>query len=141
MPPDVAGTWKAQDSPWKIVLNHNGTVSSAVIPMGDVEIEPNQTNRIEMKDGSLSTFKAGDFIAEYMPKTRELFISIEIEEIHINFLDNVIDGNSVDRFVGPVSEDGKFWRADWITVFDYGPLLPQEPNDIFAKPLTFEKME
>jgi len=141
LPPDIAGTWKAQDSPWKIVLSPNGTVSSAVIPMGEVEIKPNQTTKVEMKDGSFSTFKAGDCVVEYTPDTRELFVSVEMEKIHIKFLDNVIDGNSIDRFVGPVSEDGKFWMADWIAVFDYGPRFPQEPNDISAKPLVFEKIE
>ena len=137
----IAGTWKAQDSPWKIVLSPDGAVSSAVIPMGEVEIKPNQTTRVEMKDGSYSTFKAGDCMVEYTPETRELFVSVEMEKIDIRFLDNVIAGNSIDRFVGPVSEDGKFWMADWITVFDYGPRFPQEPNDISATPLIFEKIE
>jgi len=141
LPTDIAGTWKAQDSPWKIVISGDGTVSSAIIPMGEVEIKPNQTTNVEMKDGSLGTFKAGDCVVEYVPQTRELFVSVEMEQIHIKFLDNVIDGNSIDRFVGPVSQDGKFWMADWITIFDYGPRFPQEPNDIVAKPLVFEKIK
>ena len=141
LPPDIAGTWKAQDSPWKIVLSGDGSVSSAVIPMGEAEIKPHQTTRLEMKDGSFSSFKAGDCLVDYSPDTRELFVSVEIEKIYIKFLDNVIDGNSIDRFVGPVSEDGKFWMADWITIFDYGPRFPQEPNDISATPLVFEKIE
>jgi len=141
LPTDIAGTWKAQDSLWKIVISGDGTLSSAVIPMGEVEIKPNQTTKVEMKDGSFSTFKAGDCVVEYTPKTRELFVSVQMEKIHVKFLDNVIDGNSIDRFVGSVSQDGKFWMADWITIFDYGPRFPQEPNDIFAKPLVFEKMK
>lgn len=141
IPPDVAGTWKAYDSPWKIVLSPDGTVSSAVIPMGEVELKPNQITKVEMKDGQLSTYKAGDFDVEYIPSTRELLVSIEVEDIHIVFLDNVIDGNSVDRFVGPVSEDGKEWIADWINMFDYGPRFPQDANDIYAGQLIFEKLE
>ena len=141
LPPDIAGTWKAHDSPWKIVLSPDGTVSSAVIPMGVVEVKPNQTTKVEMKDGSYSTYKAGDCVVEYMPNTRELFVSVEMEEIHIVFLDNVIDGNSIDRFIGPVSEDGKVWTADWINVFDYGPRFPQDANDTFSGQLIFEKIE
>ena len=141
LPPDITGTWKAQDSPWKIVLSPDGTVSSAVIPMGEVEVKPNQTTKTEMKDGSYSTFKAGDCVVEYTLTTRELFVSVQMEEIHIAFLDNVIDGNSIDRFIGPVSEDGKVWTADWITVFDYGPRFPQDANDVFAGQLIFEKIE
>jgi len=141
LPPDIAGTWKADNSPWEIVLSPDGTVVSAVIPMGQVEVRPNQTTEVEMKDGSISTYKAGDCIVEYTPETRELFVSVEMEEIHIRFLDNRIDGNSIDRFIGPVSEDGGVWTADWINVFDYGPRFPQDENDIFAEPLTFEKLE
>ena len=141
LPPDIAGTWKAQDSPWKIVLSPDGTVSSAVIPMGVVEVKPNQTTKTEMKDGSYSTFRAGDCVVEYMPTTRELFVSIQMEEIHVVFLDNAIDGNSIDRFIGPVSEDGKVWTADRVTVFDYGPRFPQDANDTFGGQLIFEKIE
>jgi len=141
LPTDIAGTWKAQDSPWKIVLSDDGTVSSAVIPMGEVEIKPNQTVKVEMKDGSFSTFKAGDCVVQYTPATRELFVSVQMEKIHIKYEDNVIEGKSIDRFVGPISEDGKVWTAAWITVFDYGPQFPQDPNDISAEPLIFEKIK
>lgn len=141
LPPAIAGTWKAQDSPWKIVLAPDGTVTSAVIPMGEVEIRPNRTTKVEMMDGSYSTYKAGDFIVEYIPNTRELFVSVEMEKIHIVFIDNVIDGNSNDRFIGPISEDGKTWTADWINIFDYGPRFPQDANDIFAGQLIFEKVK
>jgi hypothetical protein len=141
LPADIAGAWKAQGSSWKIVLSADGTVSSAVVPMGEIEIKPNQTAKVEMKDGGYSTFKAGDCVVQYTPATRELFVSVQIKKIHIVFGDNVIDGSSTDRFVGPVSEDGKVWAADWITVFNYGPRFPQDPNDVFAEPLIFEKVK
>jgi hypothetical protein len=140
-PKSLAGTWKAQDNPWKIVLSPNGTISSIVIPLAEVEIRPNRITKMEMKDGSISTFKGGSCVAEYTPQTRELFVSIEIKKIHIKFFDIVIDGNSIDRLVGPVSEDGKVWTADWITTFDYGPHLPQDINDIYAEQLIFEKIK
>jgi hypothetical protein len=109
--------------------------------MGEVEIRPNKTTRVEMRDGSFSTYATGDCVVNYTPATRELFVSIEMKKIHVLFMDNVIDGNSIDRFVGPVSEDGKVWTPDLISVFDYGPRFPQDPNDIFAQPLVFEKVE
>lgn len=141
LPADIAGTWKAQNSPWKIVISPDGTVISAVIPMGEVEVRPHKTTKLEMVDGSYSTYKAGDCMVGYMPDTRELFVSVEMEKINVVYLDNVIDGNSIDRFVGPVSEDGKTWMADWINVFDYGPRFPQDANDTFAGQLVFEKVK
>jgi len=141
LPPDVAGTWQARGSQWKIVVEPDATLASAVIDMGTVEVKPNKTAKVEMKDGSFSTYTAGECPVEYNPDTRELFVTVEVEEMHIRFMDNAIDGNSVDRFMGPVSEDGKEWTADWIKVFDYGPRFPQGPNDIAARPLIFDKVE
>jgi len=141
IPPEITGTWKAYDSPWKIELSPNGKVVSAVIPMGIVEVKPNKTTKVEMKDGQFSTYKTGDFDVQYTADTRELFVSIEVKDMHIVFLHNVIDGNSIDNLVGPVSEDGKTWKADWINVFDYGPRFPQDPNSILAGQLLFEKVE
>jgi len=141
LPPDIAGTWKARKDPWKIILSPDGTVSSAVIDMGTVEVRPNKTTKVEMRDGQFSTYKAGDCIVEYTPATRDLYVSVEMEQIHVVYLDNVIDGNSIDRFAGPVSQDGKTWIADWIKVFDYGPRFPQDPNDTYNGPVTFEKID
>jgi len=141
LPAEVAGVWQARESPWRIVIDPNGTVISVVIPMSVVEVRPNQTTRVEMKDDSWSTFKAGNCTVEYTPQTRDLFVTVRMDEIHVAFLDNRIDGNSTDRFVGPVSEDGKTWKAEWVTIFDYGPRFPQEPNDLFAEPLIFDKVD
>lgn len=138
-PAELAGTWQAVDSPWKIVLARNGTVSSALVPLGEVEIRPNKTTKVEMADGSYSTYEAGDSIVEYIPDNRELFITVEIKKVHVIFKDNVFDGNSIDRFVGQVSEDGKVWTADWIRVCDYGPRFPMDANDTYAGQLIFEK--
>jgi len=140
LPPDIAGTWKARKGPWKIVLSPDGTVASTVIEMGTVEVRPNKTTRVKMKDGQFSTYKAGDCIVEYTPATRELYVSVEMEQIHVVYLDNVIDGNSIDRFAGPVAQDGKTWIADWIKIFDYGPRFPQDPNYVYQGPMTFEKI-
>ena len=140
LPPDIAGTWKAYDAPWEIVLSPEGTVVSAVIATATVKIRPNQTTEVEMKDGSISSFKAGDCIVEYTPGTRELFVSLEMEDIHIKYMDIVIDGNSTDIFTGPVSEDGKVWPADWAKIFDYGTRFPWDPNNV-GESVLFEKVE
>ena len=139
LPGIVVGTWKARGSPWLIELGPEGVVS-AVIPLGVVQVRPNQASEVEMKDGSISTYKAGDCYAEYNPVNRELFVSIEMDETYIRFMDQVIDGNSIDRFIGSISDDGKTWTPDNITIFDYGPRFPQDENDIYPEPMVFEKV-
>jgi len=142
-PPFLAGTWltSSPETPgWQIVLTPEGTVSSAIIPMMGTIISPNQTTKIEMKDGSFSTFKAGDCPVDYDPITLELSVVIYVERIHIKFMDIVTDGYSKDVFAGKVSEDGKTWLPDWIGLFDYGPGLQQDPNDAYNGVLPFAKV-
>jgi hypothetical protein len=142
-PPALAGTWQADGSVWRIVLSKDGKVESAVVLMGQAEIKPNETTKFEMKDGRFSHITAGDCIAEYKPAGRELVVSIEQKDIYIPLPGNdVLAGNSVDVFSGPVSRDGKTWNARQLTVFDYGPRFPQDENDINnPQPLTFRKVE
>ncbi len=141
LPDDIAGTWKARESKWRIVLSPEGTVSSMRIPMCIVDLKPNQATKVKMKHGEFSTFEAGDCEVEYTPAKRELFVKIDMKRIHVAFPDDALEGSSVDRFMGPVSEDGKVWTADWINIFDYGPRFPQDANGIYAEPLLFDKVE
>jgi hypothetical protein len=140
-PAFLAGTWQAQDSPWKIVLTPDGRVSSAIVSWEE-EVRPNQTTEFEMLDGKISHITAGDCIAEYRPAGRQLFVSIELKDIHIVFPADLLTGNSIDNFTGTVSEDGRTWNAEQITVFDYGPSFPQTPDDVnYPQPIVFNKVE
>jgi len=141
LPPDIAGTWKAYDSPWKIVLSPDGKVASAVIPMGRVEIRPNRTTKVELRGGGISTYKVGDCTVDYTPETRELFVSVDVQEFHIVLMDKRLDSNIMYYLVGEVSKDGKIWEPNFIEVFGYGTRLAKDPNDLSATPLTFEKVK
>ncbi len=140
LPLDITGVWQARESPWRIVLGPDGTVTSAVIPMGTVTVQPRQTTKVEMKDGSWSTYTAGDCPVKYKHGTRELFVVIEMADINIVYMTERIKGTSTDRFIGAVSDDGKVWRTDWISLFDYGPRFPQDPNDVYSGTLIFDKV-
>ncbi len=140
LPPEVAGVWQAVNLPWKIVLTPDGQIPEATVLWGDV-VRPNQKTEFQMPD-CLSYLVGGDFAVEYRPVDRELSVSIELKDIHICLpIAAVVDGNSLDTFVGKVSEDGKVWEAGWITVTDWGPDFPQGPNDIIIEPVVFNKVE
>ncbi len=140
-PAFLAGTWQAQDSPWSIVLTPDGQVSSATVSWEEV-VRPNQTTEFEMLDGRISRITAGEFFVEYRPAGRQLLVSIELKDIHIVFPADLLTGNSIDIFGGTVSEDGRTWNAEQTTVFDYGPDLPQTPDDVnYPQPIVFNKVE
>jgi len=138
---DICGIWQAKDSPWRIVITPDGKVSSALIPMGEVEIKPNLTTRVEMQDGSVSTFTAGDCPVEYQPETRELLVVITIKHLQVVYLNNKIEGNSQYFFAGNISKDGQTWYADVIETFNYGPRFPQDSNDICPEGIVFQKVQ
>jgi hypothetical protein len=141
-PAFLAGTWQAQDAPWQVVLTPDGTVDSAVVAMAEARVRPNQTTEFEMLDGSISHITAGELFAEYRPAGRQLFVSIELKDIHIVFPDDLLKGNTIDNFTGTVSEDGRTWNAEHITIFDYGPRFPQVPDDVnYPTPIVFNKVE
>jgi len=143
IPSFAAGTWQERphdDWPWTITIETNGIVSSAVTPFVGVEVKPGQTTKVEMADGNVSTFVAGDMYAEYTPATRELFVYVEIKEFHIRVQGIRTDGSRVDRLYGPVSEDGLIWKPDYIDILDLGPELPIDPTGAEATPLVFDKV-
>ncbi len=134
----IAGTWKAEKSPWQIVISKDGLVESAIFPMGEAMVIPNKTTYIDMKDGSKSSYKSGDFPLYYYPERSELEVTIKVEKIHIKFLDNEIKGSNETLFVGAISEDGKQWDAVIAERFDYGPRFPQ--GEITPKLMKFIKI-
>lgn len=140
LPPEVAGTWKAEKTPWEITLTPNGEVASAVIFMGGVKIKPNQTTKKQMLDGQYSTWKAGPCEVSYNPENRKLFVNILIEHMVGKMGDFTLEGFTDDFFTGPVSEDGKTWNANWINRFDYGERFPMDPNFI-NEPQIFKKVD
>jgi hypothetical protein len=138
LPSDIAGVWQAEGSSWQIIISQDGKVSSAILPLGEVEVKPNQDTIVEMQDGGKSIYAAGDFEVNYDPSNRNLEVAIKMENIHLAFPDGAIDGNSTDIFSGKVSESGKTWDTIWFTTFDYGPKFPQDPNAT-GEPLRFYK--
>ena len=141
IPPFVAGTWQMRDGAYRFVIEPNGVVSSADIYLMNITIRPHQTTFVKMKDGNVSDFTTGDLSAEYNPANRELFVFIELRKFLIRFFDIRTGGSQVDRFIGPVSEDGKTWNCEWISLFDYGPDLPQDVNEMAPSLCIFDKVE
>jgi hypothetical protein len=141
LPSFVIGTWQQRAGVWRFVIEPNGVVSSAVIPLMDTTLRPHQTTLVKMKDENESTFTGGDMFAEYNPASRELFVFIELKKFQIRYYEIRTGGSQVDRFTGPVSENGKVWSPEWISIPDYGPELPLDANSIEPAPCIFDKVE
>jgi hypothetical protein len=137
LPPDIAGTWRAKESPWKIVLSPQGKVTSAVIPLGAVEVRPNRTSRIQGQKGEPGIFEAGDFEVYYDAEIRELLVSIEIKHVYLD-MGRILEGTCGYFITGNVSENGEAWYADVFTSWDLA-VLGLDPNSTAEEP-TFKQI-
>lgn len=130
----LAGTWEANKNNdlnyWRIVFEPDGAISSAVIPLGEVEVRPNQTTEYEGPKGEPGFFKAGDFQVYCNPQSRELSVNIKIKQF---YLERVLEWNVILKgsweyfIVGDVSEDGKTWEGGVFSSPDITVIVP-DPN-------------
>jgi hypothetical protein len=137
-----AGQWQATygtSGQWTICFAPDGSLDSAVISLGNIRIRPKEVTHVTNRGNQTSTIKAGPCDVKYSPETRNLYTRIPLEDVHIVYENNVIDGNQVDQFMGIVSEDGKTWVADWINTFNYGPRFPQNVKNDHVKRLIFKR--
>jgi hypothetical protein len=148
-PKSLAGTWKCEWAGLEIGFKPDGTISSAVIPIGMPRMGPNETIEFNNPEtGGKGFFQTGPMLTYYTPSKRELTAKLYLKRYRIELEDGgVIEGNSEDIFTGKVSEDGKEWKADWfefpeyyITAEAYKNFeIPFDPNESFQDTLIFQK--
>ncbi|MBE0537266.1 MAG: hypothetical protein IH624_16505 [Phycisphaerae bacterium] len=145
-PASLAGRWKGQKN-WEIVLEPDGTVSSAQHGIGGVLVRPKHLSTVTDPERSThNTYKAGRWLVHYLPDARELRVEIVLDEVHLEWGGVVLDGKVKDVFVGKVSEDGSTWRTEWFSFAEYttpehqDTVLAPTEDEIFADAIIFEKV-
>jgi len=147
-PAFLVGRWKADKGGWEFVFEPDGTISSAVVSLGRVTMKPGQVTTTPMKLGGKGVFEPGQWTVQYTPEPRELLVEIAIDHFRVERGDNVVQGQSRDFFIGPVSEDGQMWWADRFSFPEYivdtkkhpNYKLPFDPNDNPQDSLIFQKV-
>ena len=148
-PEFLAGTWKANKHGWKIDFGPDGSISSVVHIIGGVALKPLQVTKVAMKKGGEGVYKAGKWTVNYDSDFRELFVEIELLHFRTELGQDVVEGKSTDIFVGPVSEDGTQWEAQWFSYPEYYVTtdkydhykLPVDPNENPKGLLIFSKVD
>ena len=118
-PQDMVGTWRADRNGWEFVFNPDGTISSAVISMGRVRMEPGKTAVVPMINDGQGTFEPGPWAVHCDAESRTLTVHIEIQRLRVEVVTSLVTGRSRDTFVGTVSPDGKTWDVVWTSFPDY----------------------
>ena len=147
-PESFAGVWKADKSGWEFVFEPDGTISSAVITMGRVRMKPGEVTTVPMKLGGKGVYEPGEWMVYYTPDDQELMVKISLKNFYVELGKDSLEGKSTDIFNGPIPQDGKLWRVNWTSYFDYvahtaeHPNFPitEDPNRGISKTLIFEKV-
>ena len=147
-PASMAGQWKADQGGWEIVFEPDGTISSAVISFGKINVVPGQVTTIPMRKGGQGVVEPDLWTVQYSQESRELVVEIRMKNFRMELGDNLVEGNLRDLLIGEVSEDGQSWRADWISYGDYivttsehdGYKLPMSEGSEIKGTLLFKKV-
>lgn len=147
-PENLAGVWKADSGGWEIVIEPNGTITSAVVSLGRVRLEPGKKTVVPMKMGGKGVFQAGPWAVYYSSERRELTVEITIESFRVELGESVVRGQTMDVFFGTVSPDGRSWWAsrfsfpqyvaDTKKYHDYKLIV--DPNETPPEELLFQKV-
>ena len=147
-PEDLAGVWKADSGGWEIVIEPNGTISSAVVSLGRVRLKPARETVVPMKMGGKGVFQAGRWAVHYSHERRELTVEITIESFRVELGESVVKGQTMDLFFGTVSPDGKSWWARRFSFPQYvadtkkyrNHKLVVDPNETPPEDLLFQRV-
>ena len=147
-PKDLAGVWVGDRSDWIIQIEDDGTISQIFTPWS-VRIIAGKVNTYELINNGKGSVEPGEWAADYDPVSRDLTVGLELKSFRwaVPWVvgEQVIEGNSLDTFVGKVSRDEKKWEAEWNQFIQYyvttdqlkHHALPVDENLFDQGPVTF----
>ena len=147
-PEIMVGAWEAETSlegsKWGIKFEPDGSILKIIhslvgpidVAEGGVELE----GRVE---GAYMVLQLGDCQSEYNPETNMLNVKIVTDHYILKLPNGDLQGRIEDYFSGPVSEDGKTWKAEWRNYnwLDGANPLPVDIIDANPIPLVFTKID
>lgn len=125
-PEFLAGTWRGDRLGWVLVIEPDGSISSAVVAFGQTEMEPNTKLDVKGQGGGHGAYEAGDFTLEYDTQSREITVSLELIDIYMYMVKAELKGSIEYLISGTVSEDGKIIDAEIFTKMGLAYLTPVE---------------
>ena len=145
-PDFLVGIWKCGTDPnqytWGFKFEKDGTISAM----------RNFLNlRIEVSEGSVYEQAAdanvgwastlGPVEVNYDPNGRILMVKVVTDYFMFRIYAQMLEGNSVDTFTGPVSQDGLTWTAEWRSVSRMLDGPPLDFNNPSIYPVVFYKVQ
>jgi hypothetical protein len=139
-PEFLAGTWSGNQLGWELVIEPNGSISSAVVAFGQTRMEPNKKLDVKGKGGGHGAYEAGDFTLEYDTESREITVLLELKDVYMYMVKAELKGSIEYLISGTVSEDEKIIDAGVFTEMKLAYLTPVEGNEYFSYTYRFLRL-
>jgi len=146
-PEVMVGVWEVEISQygkWGIKFEPDGSIRKIIHSLaGPVKLQEGGTYAHSETDDAYYVFVMGTCEADYIPSTGILKVKIIVDHFTMKVPAGELVGRIEDYFEGPISEDGKTWKVNWL---NYGWLEgadPPDPEVIEANPipLVFTKLD
>jgi len=114
-PAFLVGSWRTDTAGarWIFTFEADGRISKMRHFIG-ADFDVAEGGLIEpWRNNAEAAYFLGPCNAVYKPESRELTVTIIIEHYTIEFPNGKMEGSFRDHLTGPVSQDGKTWRATW----------------------------
>ena len=136
-PEFLVGTWRPNESRWLLTFEADGRISK-MRHFGGMEIDVAEGGLWEQwRDNIEALYVLGPCEARYNTETRELSVTIVIEEFIISSPNDSLEGSFHDYLTGRVSEDGTTWKANWTSTSE---IIGSGSGTVGPKQLTFTKV-
>ena len=145
-PESMVGVWEAKVSSlgkWGIKFEPDGSINKIIHSLaGAVNVTEGGVSA-EGPEDSYYDFVMGPCEAGYIPETRMIKVKIIVDYFIMKVPIGEFEGRIEDYFEGPVSEDGKTWKANLLSFGWVKGATPPDINLIKAnpEPLVFTKLD
>lgn len=137
----LVGSWmprKDDNNRWIFTFTEDGSISKFRHFVG-MEFDVSKGGLVEnWHGGAEAMYGLGQCEAKYDEQTRQLTVTIVIEDYLIKFPDGSMEGSFHDYLSGPVSEDGTTWKASWTAKSE---IIGSGVSQTGPKILTFTKID
>jgi len=147
-PESMVGVWEVvvneySGSKWGIKFEPDGSINKIIHSLaGPVNVTEGGVSA-EGPEDSYYDFVMGPCEARYIPETRMIKVKIIVDYFIMKLPADELEGKIEDYIEGPVSEDGKTWKANWVSLGWFEGADPP-PIDILKAnptPLVFTKLD
>lgn len=139
-PEFLVGTWRPQiedDSRWILTFARDGSISKMTHSAG-MEFEVDEGGLVEKWHGEIEAiYGLGPCEVEYNKETGQLNVTVVITDFLVYSATSSLEGDFHDTLRGSVSEDGKTWKAVWISKCN---IIGGGVSQLGPKELTFTKI-